>query len=342
MGFLADSPTNKLNLKLLNKKLAEGSISNPYIFYGGSMKHLMEIALYFAAGINCRDKGCMECQTCRNTLKLKYPNLHILDPIGNSIVVEEIQDFITGMSLSSTGNEFKIGIIKEADLGGVYFDPLLKTLEDPPDEKSVFIFLAEDINSIRPTIRSRCQSYNWMFKDGMLEEYNEKYLNFKTVIENGLSAIISDRSNITSALGVSGSVKDLIDETWREEESRIKKENDKIKKSGLDKDLIERIIKEMDGRHKRAKSKLANLIIMRVFDIIADYLEDIIAVIAGSRAEALHYAENYNIIRDNFKDEGINKFTELLEVIRENSLYLNKGIYYEIALDRILLGLVRH
>lgn len=342
MGFLAESPINKLNLKLLNKELADGNISHSYLFYGSNMKYLIEIALQFSANINCKKDGCMECRICRNTLKAKYPNLHFLDPGGNSILVEEIKDFINSMSLSSIDNEFKVGIIKEADLGGSKFDLLLKTLEDPPDEKCIFILLAEDISSVIPTIKSRCQTFNWIFTDNILENYDKRYHNFKIELEDLLAEIISERKNITKALGFSGIVKNFIDEICKEARDRHKKELEKIKKSGLDKGEAESIIKKLEEKLKREISKLTNLIIMNVFDIMTVCIEDIIAVAAGSREEALHYTKNYNIIRESFKSENINKYMELLKVIRENRIYLNQGIYYEIALDRIVLGLVRY
>jgi DNA polymerase-3 subunit delta' len=284
----------------------------------------------------------MECRICRNTLKARYPNLHILDPGGNTILVEEIQDFINSMSLSSIDNEFKIGIIKEADIGGRFLNITLKTLEDPPDENCIFILLAEDIDSIIPTIRSRCQVYNWIFKGSVLENYGERFQNFKIETEDLLAGIMFDRKNISKALGFSASVKNFIDVVCKEARDRNKKESDKIKKSGLDKDEIERIVKKLEEKLKREINKLTNLIIVHVFDIIADCLEDIIAAISGSSEEALHYAVNYNIIRKSFKNENINKYLELLKVIRENRFYLNQGIYYEIALDRLILGLVQY
>jgi DNA polymerase-3 subunit delta' len=342
MGFLSENPLNQLNLKLLNKELANRNISHSYLFYGENMKYLLEIALQFAANINCKKNGCMECRICINTLKAKYPNLRILDPVGSSIIMEEIQDFINSMSMSSIDNEFKIAIIKEADSGGLAFNLLLKTLEEPPDENCIFILLAEDINSIIPTIRSRCQTYNWIFKGSAFENYDERFQNFKLELEDLLTKIMSDRKNISAALGFSGSVKNFIDEICKEAAGRQKKELEKIKKSGLDDDEIERIVKKMEGKHKRENNKLTNLIIMNVFDIMAACLEDIIAVVAGSRKEALHYAKNYNIINESFKSENINKYIELLKVIRENRIYLNQGINFEIALDRVVLGLVQH
>jgi DNA polymerase III subunit delta' len=342
MGFLSESPLNQLNLKLLNKELAGNNISHSYLFYGENMKCLLEIALQFAANLNCKKNGCMECRTCINTLKGKYHNLRILDPVGSSIIMEEIRDFIKSMSMSSIDNEYKIAIIREADSGGPAFNLLLKTLEEPPDENCIFILLAEDINSIIPTIRSRCQGYNWIFNAGAFENYDEKFKNFKIELVSTLTQIMSGRKNISAALGFSSLAGNFIREACAETSGRQKKELEKIKKSGLDEDEIKKIVKKKEEKNKREINKLTNLIIMNVFDIMADCIEDIIAVKAGGSMEALHYLENYNIINESFKREDINKFIELLKVIRENRIYLNQGINYEIALDRVVLGLVQH
>ncbi|MEI7615683.1 MAG: hypothetical protein WCJ54_03130 [Actinomycetota bacterium] len=330
-----------MNLKLLNKELAGKNISHSYLFHGENMKYLFEIALQFAANINCKKNGCMECRTCINTIKAKYPNLRIIDPAGNSILMEEIKEFIYSMNVSSLDNEFKIAIIKEADLGGDSFDLLLKTLEDPPDEKCVFILLAEDINSIKPTIKSRCQTFNWIFKGSAFENYDKRFQDFKIELDELLTALMSDRKNISGALNFTVSVGIFVKEICGQAEKRQKKELEKIKKSGLDDDEVKRIVKKLEEKDKREIKKITNLIITRVFDIITDCLEDIIAVAAGCRQEALHYPDNYNIIKEGFKSDNIDKYTRLLKDIIENRIYLNKGINYEIALDRIILGLVR-
>ncbi len=309
------------------------------------MKYLLELALHFAANINCEKGGCLECRTCRNTLKAKYPNLYILEPVGNFIVVDEIDDLIYRMSISSINNEFKIAIIREAELmsgsGGITFNKMLKTLEDPPDEKCIFILLAEDINAIIPTVRSRCQAYNWIFKGSAFGNYDERFRSIENELESHLKILMSDRKNISGALYFSRTIGSFIPEIGADIIKKQKKETEKIKKSGLDKDEIDRIVKKTEDRFDREIKKLTSLIIKHVFDIIAACLEDIIAVIAGGKREALHYTDNYNIISESYKGGSINKYLELLGTIRENKIYASQGINYEIALDRVILGLVQ-
>lgn len=306
------------------------------------MKHLFELALNFAANVNCKQGGCLDCKTCKNTLKAKYPNLYVLEPLGNVITVEEITELNYLMSISSINNEFKIAIIKEADLmSDITSNKMLKILEDPPDEKCIFILLAEDINNIIQTIKSRCQVYNWIFKSKSLEHFDEKFNDIENELKELLIKLISDRKNITAALNFSGHINNYIPKIGEEIIKKQKKETERIKKSGLDEDEIDRIIKKIEANNKREISKLTGLIIKHVFDIIAYCLEDIIAVMAGSKRETLHYTDNYNIISKSFYGESMDKYLELLDIIRGNKIYANQGINYEIALDRVILGLVQ-
>lgn len=276
---------------------------------------------------------------------MRYPNLYVLEPAGNTIVVEEINDLIYQMSVSSINNEFKIAIIKEADLmsgsGGLTFNKMLKTLEDPPDEKCIFILLTEDINAIIPTVRSRCQIYNWIFNDKLNKNFNTKFDDLKNELEILLKDIISDRKNITAALNFSARVSMFIPAIGDEIIKKQKKEIDKVEKSGFDEEEIQVIVRKIEENNKREISKLTSLIIRYVFDIISACLEDIIIVIAGGVKNALHFRDNYNIINESFEGESINKYLDLLKAVRENKIYAAQSINYEIALDRIILGLVQ-
>ena len=309
------------------------------------MDLLLKLALNFAANINCKNGGCLSCKTCKSIFMGKNPNVYIIEPIGSTYVVEEIEEVIRQMSISSVNNEFKIAIMKEADLmsgvGGIAFNKMLKTLEDPPDEKCIFILLTEDIDLIIPTVKSRCQTFNWIFNSDDLNNYDEKFKNLKKETEDLLNSIILDRKNILNALNFSIKISNFIPQFCNEIEKEHKKDVEIIKKSGFDEDEINKILKKIESNYARKIKKLTNLIINYVFDIIVFYVEDIIAVIAGAKQEVLHYAQNYNIIVKNFKTEDINKYIKLLDYVKENKVYIKESINYEIALDKVILGFVQ-
>ena len=71
--------------------------------------------------------------------------------------VDNIREIREEVAYSPTSGKYKVYIIDEVHMLSIgAFNALLKTLEEPP-EGAVLILVADDINSILPTIRSRCQ-----------------------------------------------------------------------------------------------------------------------------------------------------------------------------------------
>src|SRR4030066_72436 len=165
IDFLTEDNVNRSNIKLLSKMIESGNVSHAYLFNGNNTELLYRLALGFAASVNCPQKGCGNCIVCRNTIKGVYPNILIVEPEGNILRIEEIARLQKFMGLSSYIPGKKICIIKESELmNQAAGNRLLKTLEDPPDEDSIFLLLTEDIPVMLPTVVSRCLVYNWNFK----------------------------------------------------------------------------------------------------------------------------------------------------------------------------------
>ena len=53
ISFLADTKRNKSNLRVLTDSIKSARISHAYLFYGNDVDMLYELALAFAATINC-------------------------------------------------------------------------------------------------------------------------------------------------------------------------------------------------------------------------------------------------------------------------------------------------
>ena len=165
LKFLLDDNTNQSNIKLLSGMIEESRISHAYLFTGNNMGQLHRLALSFSACINCRDGGCGHCNVCKTTIGGVHPNVLIVEPEGNILRIEEIADLQRFMGMSAYGPGRKICIIREAEImNSEAANRMLKTLEDPPDEISVFILLSEDISIMLPTIISRCLVYSWNFE----------------------------------------------------------------------------------------------------------------------------------------------------------------------------------
>ena len=144
--------------EILSRSLASGRLAHAYLFSGpdGVGKRLMALAL--ARAIVCHEqRGCGDCQACRKIDHRNHPDLHILQPDGTSIKIEQVRSLQKGLNLKPLEANRKICLIEEAEsmtLGAA--NALLKTLEEPRGD-TLLILLTAYPNRLLETIRSRCQ-----------------------------------------------------------------------------------------------------------------------------------------------------------------------------------------
>ncbi len=340
IDFLTEENANRSNIKLLSKMIESDNVSHAYLFNGNNAELLYRLALSFAASVNCPQKGCGNCIVCRNTIKGVYPNVLVIEPEGNILRIEEIARLQKFMGLSSYIPGKKICIIKESELMNQEAgNRLLKTLEDPPDEDSIFLLLTEDISVMLPTVVSRCLVYNWNFKfdkDALGKadfEIMDKYL------DEGIKKILKGDPERHSAAAMDLTLR--LVEILKKMEAAVKTDLEKdfieIRRSDFEKSDINKYIEILKSKHKRKISKFHNLGISRVFDIISAWLEDILAVKLGAGKEGLNYSRNYSFIGKNVGDVRIEKIFKLIETVEGNRGYLNYSINSELALDNIFL-----
>jgi DNA polymerase-3 subunit delta' len=144
--------------EILSRALANGRVAHAYLFTGpdGIGKRLMAMAL--ARAIVCEEqRGCGNCLACRKIDHQNHPDLHILDPDGKSIKIEQIRSFQKELNLKPLEAPRKICMIEQADAMTVgAANALLKTLEEPRGD-TLLVLLSAQPNLLLETIRSRCQ-----------------------------------------------------------------------------------------------------------------------------------------------------------------------------------------
>jgi DNA polymerase III subunit delta' len=342
IDFLIADDVNRSNIKSLLRMVESESISHAYLFYGNNSGLLLRFALNFAAAINCPDNGCGDCPICRNTIKGVYPNLLVIEPEGNILRKEEILRLQKFMGLSSYNPGKKICIITESELmNQEAANRLLKTLEDPPDNDSVFILLTEDISAMLPTIVSRCLVYNWNIK---LHENGKNAVNFEAMdkylnegIRNMLAGAGEKIKKPAAYLNMASKLVEILKKMEAAVKADLEKEIVEIKQSDFDKSDIKKYTGILKSKHKRKVNKFHILAISRIFDIISAWLGDILAVKFGAGESGLYYRKNYNFIYDNVGSVKIKRVFSLMEKIEYNRNYLNYSINSELALDNIFL-----
>ncbi len=338
VGFLADTGRNDSNLKIINASIKSGNLSHAYLFYGRDTELLAELALFFAASINCEKNGCGNCRNCSNTLKGIHENMIIVEAEGNFITIDRVVEIQRFMSVSPYSEGYKVCIIKEADLmNRTAANRMLKTLEDPPDDRSIFILLTEDISGLLPTITSRCIIFEWDLcgKEELKLDIDPESLR-RLVIE-GIKKMMDDFRNYSICLDLSIKILDFLKENIKDGSDSFEKHLMDFRNTGATSGEVKKFENSLRSRIKRKQDKYCNLGINMVFDIITAWLEDMLAVRLGGSESSMNYKDSLSFISshmDYFENE---KIYDLLKGIEKNRSYLKFSIYQELALDNIFL-----
>ncbi|GGB49263.1 DNA polymerase III subunit delta' [Shewanella inventionis] len=102
--------------------------------------------------------ACGQCKSCLLLHSQTHPDLHIVEPDGNQIKVDQIRQLCQQLTQTAQQGGARVAIIVDAErLNIAAANALLKTLEEPGD--GVMLILQTNRSSqLLPTITSRCQT----------------------------------------------------------------------------------------------------------------------------------------------------------------------------------------
>jgi len=135
---------------------------NSFLFESNDSIYLKNFALSFAKFLLCDgsiNKPCEKCVACQKSNLLTHPDLVIFPKSNKNILVDDIKSLIEQCYLSPIESNKKVFILNNFSSANVQSqNKLLKILEEPP--KNVYIILCvTNINSVLPTIISRCKKF---------------------------------------------------------------------------------------------------------------------------------------------------------------------------------------
>lgn len=136
-------------------------IGHAYIVDGEKGTGKQELAYFFAKLLLCEHKQeyvpCETCLACSRVNSGNHPNITIIEPDGQSIKKEQIDQLILEMTKKGYEHGKKIYIIYEAHrMTNSSANTLLKYLEEPEGAVTA-VLLTDAYQSMLTTIRSRCQ-----------------------------------------------------------------------------------------------------------------------------------------------------------------------------------------
>lgn len=148
-------------LLLFEKSIEHGRLAHAYLFEGakGTGKH--QVSLWLAKRLFCTDlnegKPCNQCINCQRIAQNEHPNVHVIQPDGQTIRVDQIRQLQAEFAKRGFESGRQIFILSQADKMNIQAaNSLLKFLEEPSGEV-LMILETQTLGAILPTIQSRCQ-----------------------------------------------------------------------------------------------------------------------------------------------------------------------------------------
>ncbi|WP_070121513.1 DNA polymerase III subunit delta' [Bacillus marinisedimentorum] len=149
-------------VKMVANSLKKDRIAHAYLLEGGRGTGKQAVASQLAKSLFCKQKNeqqepCGTCTDCRRIDSGNHPDVHFIEPDGQSIKIDQIRQLQKEFAYTGMESNKKVYILKHADKMTVQAaNSLLKFLEEP-SKMTVALLLTENVHRMLDTIISRCQ-----------------------------------------------------------------------------------------------------------------------------------------------------------------------------------------
>lgn len=168
---------NKKIVSILKNSLTKGTLSHAYLFSGPEQLGKFTLAKMFA--LSAIAGSALDCDIDKQDkdalLDLLVVEPEIVEKSGvvkqRDISIEAIRDAKLSLSLFPYHGKYKILIINDAHRMNVAAQNALLKLLEEPNQTTMLILVAHELDRILPTILSRCQMVNFsLVSDGEMKE----------------------------------------------------------------------------------------------------------------------------------------------------------------------------
>lgn len=149
-------------VRTLKRALIDGRLTNAFMFVGPDGCGRFTTALAFSKALLCADGGCGHCRSCQRIDRLIHPDLCIIEPEGEWLLIDQVHEVISESQLNPIESARRVTIFPAAErFNTPSANAFLKTLEEP-EPGNVYILIASDEDDVLPTITSRCEKIRFL------------------------------------------------------------------------------------------------------------------------------------------------------------------------------------
>ena len=156
---LTDITFGGINSDGLMRSVKAGRIAHAFLLSGPHGVGKKSCAQLLAQAILCisDDAPCGECPECKKVMAGLHPDVHVIEPDGRSIKIDQIRELRKQIALKPFSGGRHIVMIHQADVMTTEAqNALLKSLEEP-EGGTVFFLVTEQQGALLQTIISRCR-----------------------------------------------------------------------------------------------------------------------------------------------------------------------------------------
>jgi DNA polymerase-3 subunit delta' len=133
----------------------DSGVFHSWLFTGPPGSGRSNLALAFAAALQCAEGGCSICKSCVLAKAGTHPDIQVLATEKVQITIAEVRELVSASVMGSSVGKFRIMVIEDADrMSASASNVLLKALEEPP-AGTIWILCAPSEVDMLATIRSR-------------------------------------------------------------------------------------------------------------------------------------------------------------------------------------------
>lgn len=308
----------------LQNAIRTKKISHAYIINGEKSSGKEFIAKVFSMALQCEkggDNPCQECHSCKQALSANQPDIiRVLHEKPGTISVDDIRAQVNNdVVIKPYSSPYKVYIINEAEkMTTQAQNAILKTLEEPP-EYVVLLLLTTNINTLLPTIVSRCVVLNMKpVGDAAIKKYLMEQMqvpDYKAEV-----CVAFARGNVGKAKLLASS-----------------EDFDNVKSEALS---LLKYIQDMELHEIVAAIKKINeykLDVGDYLDIIAIWYRDVLLFKATKDGNHLIFREEIQAIRQVAHRSSYEGIEEIIEALNRAKRRLEANVNFDLTMELLLL-----